>query len=207
MTSGDAGRPIPRPLKPTSARATKDFAAMSESQTDTVPKFYACIPDIPDGPPIEIAWATIATGDHGVTCESRLIRPPTSWSPPFLRHPAALKAYGLKPSDLQQFGTPTREIAAHLNDTLAGRELFSATVDDDARIRRIFDAAKTAPKFELRKSDAEALIAELARLQRLPADAFARAKREAEVLCLTGLRAEAKPRYLATLWALVAPGE
>jgi hypothetical protein len=179
---------------------------MSECPTD-VPVFHASIPDIPDGPPFEIAWATLAAGGHGVTCESRLIRPPISWSPPLIRRPAALKAYSLKLSDLQQFGTPTREIAAHMNETLAGRELFSATVHDDARIRRIFDAAKTEPKFELCKSDAEALIAELARTRRLPSDAWARAKREAEVTCLTGARAEAKPRYLATFWGLVARGE
>jgi hypothetical protein len=179
---------------------------MIDSATD-VPVFHASIPDIPDGPPFEIAWATLAAGAHGVTCESRLIRPPISWSPPLIRHPAALKAYGLKLSDLQQFGTPTREIAARMNEALAGRKLFSATADDDPRVRRIFDAAKTEPKFELCKSDAATLIAELARMRRLPADAWARARREAEVMCLTGARAEAKPRYLATFWGLIARGE
>ncbi len=91
-----------------------------------------------------------------------------------------------------------------MNEALADRELFSATLADDARIRRIFDAAKTAPEFALRKSDAEEIIAELARLRRLPPAALARAKREAEVMSLTGLRAEAKARYLATFWAMVA---
>jgi hypothetical protein len=94
-----------------------------------------------------------------------------------------------------------------MNDVLAGRQLFSATHNDDVHIRRIFDAVKIAPKFELRTSDAEALIAELARLRRLPADALARAKWKAEIFCLTGVSAEAKPRYLATFWSLVARGE
>ena len=60
-----------------------------------------------------------------------------------------------------------------------------------------------APEFALRKSDAEALIAELARLRRLPPATLAALKREAEVMSLTGIRAEAKARYLATFWAIV----
>jgi hypothetical protein len=115
-----------------------------------------------------------------------------------------LQAYGLSLADLRDFGTPPRELAAHMNQALADRELFSATLPDDARIRRIFDAAKMAPEFALRKSDAEALIAELARLRRLPSGTLARSKREAEVMSLTGVRVEAKARFLATYWAFVA---
>jgi hypothetical protein len=54
------------------------------------------------------------------------------------------------------------------------------TVADDARIRWIFDAAKMAPEYALRKSDAEELIAELARLKRLPPAALARARAVSE---------------------------
>jgi hypothetical protein len=169
---------------------------------ETVPVFYATVPDIPDSPPFEIAWATLAPG--GIACESRLIRPKAAWAPPLVRHPAALKGYGLKLADLKQFGTPTLDLTEHMNDVLSGRELFSATVDDDARIRWLFDATTTEPNFELRKCDSQALIAELARMRRLPAEALARAKREAEVTCLTGVRAEAKARYLATYWGSVA---
>jgi hypothetical protein len=114
-----------------------------------------------------------------------------------------LQAFELSLSDLRDFGTPPRELAAHMNEGLADRELFSATLVDDARIRRIFEAAKMAPEFALRKSDAEELIAELARLRRVPPVALARVHREAEVMSLTGIRAEAKARYLATYWAIV----
>ena len=114
-----------------------------------------------------------------------------------------MQAYGLSLSDLRDFGIPPRDLAAHMNEALTDRELFSATLADDARIRRIFDAAKMAPEFALRKSEAEELIAELARLRRLLPAALARTKREAEVMCLTGVRAEAKARYLATFWAIV----
>ncbi len=91
-----------------------------------------------------------------------------------------------------------------MNETLAERELFSAVPEDDVRIRRIFDAAEIAPKFTLELADADELIAELARLRDLPPAAAARARREAEVMCLTGNRAEARVRFLATYWGFVA---
>jgi hypothetical protein len=115
-----------------------------------------------------------------------------------------LQPYGLTLAELREFGTPPREIAAHMNEALAQRELFSTIPEDDARIRRIFDAAKTAPEFVLRRSDADELIAELAQLRRLPPATTARTKREAAVMCLTGVLSEAKARYLATYWSLVA---
>jgi hypothetical protein len=60
-----------------------------------------------------------------------------------------------------------------------------------------------APEFALRKTDSEPLIDELARLRHLSPATLARAKREAEVMSLTGHRAEAKARYLSTFWAIV----
>ncbi len=91
-----------------------------------------------------------------------------------------------------------------MNETLTERDLFSVVPEDDARIRRIFDAAEIAPKFALELADADELIAELARLRDLPPASAARARREAEVMCLTGSRAEAKVRFLATYWGFVA---
>ena len=176
---------------------------MSQTPTENIPVFYVCITATQEGPPIEIAWASLAFETHGVICESRLIQPPAPWSSGLTRAPAGLQVYGLSLSDLRDFGTPPLELAEHMNEALADRQLFSATLADDARIRRIFDAAKMAPEFALRKSDAEALIAELARLRRLSPATLARAKREAEVMSLTGIRAEAKARYLATYWAIV----
>jgi hypothetical protein len=84
------------------------------------------------------------------------------------------------------------ELAARMNEVLVNRELFSATAADDARIRKIFDAANSAPTFTLRRSDADALITELAQMLHLSNRGVARAKRKAEVMCLTGVRAEAK---------------
>ncbi len=107
-------------------------------------------------------------------------------------------------SDLQEFGTPPHDIATQMNETLAERKLFSAVPEDDARIRRIFDAAEIAPKFALELADADELIAEFACLRDLPPATAARARREAELMCLTGIRAEAKVRFLATYWGFVA---
>jgi hypothetical protein len=105
---------------------------------------------------------------------------------------------------LQEFGTPPHDIATQMNETLAERELFSVVPDDNARIERIFEAAEIAPKFALHITDALDLIAELARLQGLTPATTAHARREAEVMCLTGNRAEAKVRFLATYWGFVA---
>ena len=131
--------------------------------------------------------------------------PPTrAWTSELARDAPALQPYGLTLSDLQEFGTPPREIATHMNENLAERELFSAVPEDDVRLRRMFDAAEIAPKFALELTDADELIAELARLRDLPPAAAARARREAKLICLTGIRAEAKVRFLATYWGFVA---
>jgi hypothetical protein len=177
---------------------------MTETSTLNLPVFYTCTAATPDGPPLEIAWGSLALGTYGVMCGSHLVRPPAAWISELARDAAALRPYGLALSDLRQFGTPPHEIAAHMNEALTQREFFSVVPEDDARIRRIFDAAKMAPGFALRITDADELIAELARLQRLSHTATARARREAEVMCLTGIRAEAKVRFLATYWGLVA---
>jgi hypothetical protein len=176
---------------------------MNETATLNIPVFYTCTAATSGGPSLEIAWATLAFETHGVLCGSHLIRPAAAWTAELARDASALQPYELTLSDLRDFGTPPREIAAHMNEALAQRELFSAVPEDDARIGRIFEAAKMTPEFALRRSDADELIDELARLRRLPHATSARVKREAAVMCLTGARAEARARFLATYWGLV----
>ena len=175
---------------------------MTEPSTVHLPVFYTCTVATHDGPPLEIAWGSLAYETYGVMCGSYLVRPPAAWISEFARDAAALQRHGLAVSDLRDFGTSPHDIAAHMNEDLAQRDLFSVVPEDDGRIRRIFDAAKVAPNFALHITDADELIAELARLQRLPHATMARARREAEVMCLT-VR-EAKVRFLATYWGLVA---
>ena len=177
---------------------------MNATSTLTLPVFYTCTTATPDGPPLEIAWGSLAYETYGVICGSYVIRPCAAWISEFARDLAALQPYRLALSDLRDFGTSPHDIAAHMNEDLAQREPFSVVPDDDARIKRIFDAAEIAPKFAVELANAEELIAELARLQGLTPATTARARREAEVMCLTGIRAEARVRFLATYWALVA---
>jgi hypothetical protein len=177
---------------------------MNATSTLNLPVFYTCTKATPEGPPLEIAWGSLAFETYGVICGSHLIRPPAAWISELARAAAALQPYRLTLSDLREFGTSPHDIAAHMNENLAQRELFSVVPDDDAHIKRIFDAAEIAPKFVLHTTDAEELIAELARLHGLTPTTTARARREAEVMCLTGIRAEAKVRFLATYWGFVA---
>jgi hypothetical protein len=179
---------------------------MSDSETPipNSPVFYSCTAATPDGPPIEIAWVTPACATYGVICESRLIQPSAAWTSELLCDASALQPYALTLADLQDFGMSPHELAARMNEVLVDRELFSAVPEDDARIRKIFEAANSAPAFSLRKSDADALITELAQMLHLSRTGIARAKREAEVMCLTGVRAEAKARFLLTYCDFVA---
>ena len=177
---------------------------MTETPIPSAPVFYSCTAITPDGPPIEIAWATRACEAYGLICECHLIRPPAAWIAELVREPAALQPYRLTLTDLQDFGASPQELAARMNESLGACELFSATADDDARLRKLFDAANSVPAFTLRRSDADELITELAGMLRLSQTAIARTKREAEVMGLTGIRAEAQVRFLVTYWGLVA---
>jgi hypothetical protein len=176
---------------------------MNATSTLKIPVFYTCTTATPEGPPLEIAWGCLAYETYGVICGSYLIRPSAAWISELARDVAALQPYRLALSDLRDFGTSPDDIAAHMNQDLAQRELFSVVPDDEARIKRIFDAAEIAPKFALHITDEE-LIAEAARWQGLTPATTARARREAELMCLTGIRAEARVRFLATYWGFVA---
>jgi hypothetical protein len=181
---------------------------MSDNKTPipNSPVFYAGTAATPEGPPIEIAWATPGLKTFTLTCDSRLIRPAAAWISELTRDATALQPYGLALSDLQDFGTSPHELAACMNEVLGDRELFSAAAADDARIGKIFDAAHSTPTFALRRTDATALITELAQKQHLSPTAIARAKRKAEAMCLIGTRAEAKVSFLVMYWNFVAAG-
>jgi hypothetical protein len=138
---------------------------MNETSTLNLPVFYTCTAATPDGPPLEIAWGSLAFEEYGVICGSHLIRPPAAWTSALARDAAALQPYRLTLSDLQEFGTPPHDIATQMNETLAERQLFSAVPEDDARIRQIFDAAEISPKFALELAGRRALPG--ARLRRL----------------------------------------
>jgi hypothetical protein len=156
------------------------------------------------GPPIEIAWAVFAFELHAVISEVHLICPPDAWLPERAMDSSSAEPHGLLLSDLREFGSTPRVLAEHMNERLVQRELFTAGLDDDDCLTRLFDAATIVPQFARRRSDAEELIVELAQMRRLTHATFARARRQAEVMSPDGTRAEARARFLATLWAIIA---
>ena len=172
--------------------------------TPTTPIFYRCQTDGREGPPIEIAWAFVAPGELGVVSEAHLIRPPVDWAPGIKSDAASALSRGVTLADLRTFGTTPLKIAMRFNRVLKDRELFPVHATDEAALKRIFEAARIEPRFELRKTDAEVLIGELARSRRVTNRTVARAKRKAELLSPLDAHAEVKARYLAILWAEIA---
>ncbi len=79
---------------------------MTEASTLHLPVFYTCTTATPDGPPLEIAWGSLAFETYGVMCGSHLIHPHAAWTSELARDASALQPYGLMLSDLQEFGTP-----------------------------------------------------------------------------------------------------
>jgi hypothetical protein len=170
----------------------------------TTPIFYRCQSDGPQGPPIEIAWAFVAPDELGVVSEAHLIRPPPQWEPQIKQGAASALSRGVALADLRTFGTTPRTIATHMNRIFEASELFSVHPTDEAALKRIFEAARIEPGFQLHKTDTEAFISELARSRRVTNRGLARAKRKVELLSPLDARPEVKARYVAILWAQIA---
>ena len=68
---------------------------MNATSTLNLPVFYTCTAATPNGPPMEIAWGSLAFEEYGVMCGSHLIRPPAAWTSELARDAAALQRYGL----------------------------------------------------------------------------------------------------------------
>jgi hypothetical protein len=172
--------------------------------TPTTPIFFHCQTDGLEGPPIEIAWALVAPDELGVVSEAHLICPPPEWAGEIKPGAASALSRGITLADLRDFGTTPLKIAMRFNRILKDRELFPVHPTDEAAVKRIFEAARIEPRFELRKTDAEVLIGELARLRRVTNRTMARVKRKVELLSPLDAHPEVKARYLAILWAEIA---
>jgi hypothetical protein len=172
--------------------------------TPTNPIFYRCHSDGLEGPPIEIAWAFFAPDELGVVSEAHLIRPPAAWAREIKPGDASAMSRGITLPDLRTFGTPPRTIATRMNRVLEGGEVFSVYPSDEVALKRIFEAARFEPGFELRKTDAEVPIGKLAQLRSVTSRAVARAKRKLELLSPLDGHPEVEARYHAILWAEIA---
>jgi hypothetical protein len=54
---------------------------MTATSTLTLPVFYTCTTATPNGPPLEIAWGSLAFETYVVICGSHMIRRPPHGSP------------------------------------------------------------------------------------------------------------------------------
>src|ERR1700693_4561972 len=95
------------------------------------PVFYDCEASCIGGLPIEIGWAFVDLSAGEIRSESPLVRPPSHWDLDPGLGPDAQKLHRISRKQLFATGRPTLEIARRMNETLAGRELFSDSPVDD----------------------------------------------------------------------------
>ncbi len=93
--------------------------------------------------PIEIGYVR---GDGGTYCS--LVRPEPDW---LIWDGRAERLHGLTRELLNEHGRPAAEIAAHLNDALAGTDVYcDGWAHDYTWLAVLFDAAGRRPLFRLR---------------------------------------------------------
>jgi hypothetical protein len=175
--------------------------------TAIAPVFYDCEATCIGGLPIEIGWAfaELATGE--ITSESHLVKPPSYWDMEPVWDPDAEKLHKISRSLLISDGRPPFEIARRMNESLAGRELFSdGPADDERWLRIVFDEAGFDPAFTIRRVHANVLIADLAAKRGWDSARYEVAKSEAARAAPRKHRAEADARHLAALWLMIARG-
>src|ERR1700682_889853 len=91
----------------------------------SVPVFYDCEASCIGGLPIEIGWAFVDPSTAEIRSESHLVRPPSHWDLDPVWDPDAQRLHRISKEQLFATGRPPVEIARRMNETLAGRELFS----------------------------------------------------------------------------------
>lgn len=185
------------------------------------PVFYDFEASCIGGLPIEIGWAIAEAELRKIRSESHLIKPPPHWNLAQVWDPDAEKLHKISRSDLLAAGRPPSEIVRHMNDVLAGRELFSDAPNDDEKwLFKIWQEAgipaftvddQTAtvlpePTFTIKRLNANNFIARLAIKLGLTAAEFEAAKAEAAHISPKRHRAEADARYLAVLWLMISRG-
>ena len=131
-----------------------------------VPVFYDCEASGPDGFPIEVGWAFVAIQTGSIQSEAHLIKPPSHWDLQGTWDPEAEALHGISLDQLLAHGHPTYKVARRMNAALAARELFSDSPMDEVWVRQLFDDAGFDPMFTIRRTDANVLLAQLAREHR-----------------------------------------
>jgi hypothetical protein len=173
---------------------------------NTIPIFYDFEASNLEGYPIEVGWAFFDPGTSAVASESHLIKPPAEWPVKESWDREAERLHGIALVQLWQEGREVWEVGRRMNTALAGRELFSDALQDEAWLRLLFDAAGAEPTFTIRRTDARVLISQAAADNRLDEAAYARATALATEMEPRRHRAEADARHLAVLWNIIEQG-
>ena len=172
--------------------------------SSNIPAFFQCHGENDDGPPIAVEWAYASIDHAEIVSAAHLVRSPPEWCAQISGDELATHHRGVSLSDLKSYGEEPAWIAERMNSAFRDRELFSVAPQDAKSLRQLFDAADVQPEFELRQVVAETLIADLARLKRLPKSAFARLKRKAQLRTPNCWPAAAQTQAHALLWAQIA---
>jgi len=171
----------------------------------SVPVFYDCEASSIGGLPIEIGWADPATDE--IRAEGHLVKPPSHWNMRKVWDPDAQKLHGIARADLDRDGRPCFLVARRMNETLAGRELFSDAPGDDERwLRIVFEEAGCDPAFTVRRMHADELIGNLAVNRGWTPAAYEIIKEETTRRAPRTHRAADDALHLALLWRLVSRG-
>jgi hypothetical protein len=172
------------------------------------PVFYDCEASCIGGLPIEIGWAFVTLATGVITSASYLIKPPATWDMQQVWDPDAQRLHGLSVDQLMADGRPPAVIARHMNEILAGRDLFADSPPDDERwLRIVFAEAGSTPTFSVRPTHADLVAATFATDRGWDRDRYANAKAVAARIAPRTHRAEADARYWAVVWRLIGRGQ
>jgi hypothetical protein len=124
------------------------------------PVFYDFEASGISGFPIEVGWA-IVDDQKRIVSDSSLILPDPKWDLARNWDEGAEQIHGISLKHLMEKGTPTRQVAQHLNRSLAGLDLYSDSLFDQKWMGQLFEAAAVEPTFTLQDKPAPILIEEL----------------------------------------------
>ena len=164
------------------------------------PVFYDFEANGLDGFPVEIGFAFV-DDRNSIVSGSWLIKPEAQWEIANSWDAGAQEIHGISHDQLMSEGLSAIHVAQCLNQSLAGRDLYSDSPFDQKWMAQLFDAAGLEPAFELKSTLAPALIdnlrVELGFTEDDVAVLFRRADHEAPHID----RAEPDARHLAAMWA------
>jgi hypothetical protein len=159
-----------------------------------------------EGFPIEVGWAWVQ--DDEVRSEGHLIRPSWQWLEMKSWDPAAEALHGISRDMLKAEGKSCAEVAARMNEALAGRGLVSDSPSADTRwLWQMLDEAGTTPTFQIANLSADALIVAAAEKLGILDLEYTWVEKETARLAPRTHRAAADAAYWATFFSLLQHGQ